>query len=636
MRYDVKKYLFLGLEKEREEFFKRAQEIGIIHFINLSPKGHGVPQDVQDTVTALKVLRGLPPVEQEETDNYLVADSIVAKILEKKQSIDKLSEEQRLNRLEIARVEAFGDFSKEHLDSLAQSTGRKAQFFFTREGYFEDHPLPEGLIYIATQNGLDYYFALNKQALQYPKTIEMQIPQPLGMLQNRQKEVNATLHKTERALKPYAKYNTFLHHALIEKMNVRNLHRANQDVKKEMEGAIFAVEGWVPITQTDKLQTLALSLDVHMEEIAIESQDKVPTYLENSGAGSMGEDLIKIYDTPSHKDKDPSLWVLFFFSLFFAFIVGDGGYGLIFLISALFVRYKYTLSNVGLRAWKIITTLALACVIWGLLTTSFFGITIAPDNSLRKFSLMQWLVEKKAAYLIKTHDWEWKEWIDKFPQLAQVTDPHQFVFHGVKDVHGNKVYELYNSFADNLMFELAIFIGLVHILISLLRYAGRNPVNIGWIIFIIGAYMYFPDYLGVNSMLHFVFGMPQSMSREGLYLMMGGMGLATALAVWRHKLLGLLEPTVVIQIFGDSMSYLRLYALGLAGTLLTATMLDLAAGANVLIGALIILFGHIVNMVLSIMGGTIHGLRLNFLEWYHYSFEGGGKPFDPLRKIKTD
>ena len=52
-------------------------------------------------------------------------------------------------------------------------------------------------------------------------------------------------------------------------------------------------------------------------------------------------------------------------------------------------------------------------------------------------------------------------------------------------------------------------------------------------------------------------------------------------------------------------------------------------------GDLVILIGHLINMSLSIMGGTIHGLRLNFLEWYQYSFEGGGRLFNPLRLRKV-
>ncbi len=118
--------------------------------------------------------------------------------------------------------------------------------------------------------------------------------------------------------------------------------------------------------------------------------------------------------------------------------------------------------------------------------------------------------------------------------------------------------------------------------------------------------------------------------------MIGGLILATALALIQHRLAGILEPMTVIQLFADAMSYLRLYALGLSGAMLISTMNDLAFSMNFVLGGIIIIFGHLVNIILAIMSGTIHGLRLNFLEWYHYSFEGGGKPFTPLSKLKVE
>lgn len=118
--------------------------------------------------------------------------------------------------------------------------------------------------------------------------------------------------------------------------------------------------------------------------------------------------------------------------------------------------------------------------------------------------------------------------------------------------------------------------------------------------------------------------------------MYGGAIIAVIIALFKHKWFGLLEATFVIQIFGDVLSYLRLYALGLSGSLLTSTMNEMAASAPLVLGIVILLCGHAVNLVLSIMGGVIHGLRLNFLEWYHYSFEGGGKMFNPLKKIDVE
>ncbi|MBI3900851.1 MAG: V-type ATP synthase subunit I, partial [Chlamydiia bacterium] len=92
----------------------------------------------------------------------------------------------------------------------------------------------------------------------------------------------------------------------------------------------------------------------------------------------------------------------------------------------------------------------------------------------------------------------------------------------------------------------------------------------------------------------------------------------------------------VIQVFADVMSYLRIYALSLAGMIMAATFNRIAASAPFFLGILVILAGHALNLVLALMGGVIHGLRLNFIEWYHYSFEGGGRKFNPLSLLKID
>ena len=85
-----------------------------------------------------------------------------------------------------------------------------------------------------------------------------------------------------------------------------------------------------------------------------------------------------------------------------------------------------------------------------------------------------------------------------------------------------------------------------------------------------------------------------------------------------------------VSVFADILSYLRLYALGLAGA--SSLAWSTASPTNFPLSSplILIVLSHGVNIVLSIVGGVIHGLRLNFLEWYHYSFEGGGKPFSPL------
>lgn len=639
MRYDVKKFLFIGIEGERDLFFKRAQEAGIIHFIDAKPAQLKViPPAVVKIAQAIKILRGLPVVEQEETDDYELSDAITDQIISLKSNLDALFEEERIVRLDMSRVEIFGDFSTAEIAEIEKQTGRHIQFYCAKRGYAETAVLADDVLYVGSDHGLDYFMGINKEPVQFPKMIEMLIERPYGQLKRRHQEIEKEIHVIETHLKGFAKYSAFLHHAFTHKLNKYHLEEAKDYVEFPLaEQGLFAVQGWVPLNKLKALNILVEEMKVHVEEIGLDGKDVVPTCLENTGAARIGEDLVHIYDTPSNADKDPSAWVLVFFALFFSMIIGDGGYGLVLLIIALYVRYKHSnLHGAKRRMLDLLTILGFSCLVWGALTTSFFGITFAPDNPVRKVSAMTWLVEKKTAYHIQHKDDVYQEWVKKYPGVKDVKDPKEFLMKTASiNKHGKLDYEAYNKFSDNIMMELALFVGVLHLIISMIRYLDRNVSHIGWIVFLIGAYLYVPFFLHATSLVNFVFGIDRDLAaHNGLYLVYGGIALAVIIALFRHKWFGLLEASNVIQIFGDVLSYLRLYALGLSGALLTATMNDLAGSVPFVFGIIILLFGHVVNITLGIMGGVIHGLRLNFLEWYHYSFEGGGKVYNPLRKVE--
>ncbi len=641
MRYDVKKFLFVGVERDKALFFQRAQEAGIIHFINPKPsQTKEASIEVQKVAQAIKVLRGLPVVEQDETHEFGIADAMVNKILDLKHSLNALAEEERIIRLEISRVAAFGDFSLEEIAKIEKEANRKIQFYCAKRGYAEHHSLPLELIYIDSDHGLDYFIAINKESKQYPKMVEMFIDRPHGALKNRYHEIEKEIHAKEHLLKSFAKYNTFLHHVLVRELNDHDLETAKKCIEFPIDKEnLFVVQGWVPVNKMNELYALVNEFNVFVEEVHPDPTDVIPTCLENYGVSRLGEDLVHIYDTPSNKDNDPSLWVLLFFALFFSMIIGDGGYGLVLLSIALYIRYKHSaIKGMKKRFLDLFTILGFSCVVWGVLTTSFFGITIAPDNPIRHVSAMSWLAEKKAAYHVGRKDEVYQEWLKKVPELKDVTNMEEFLVKASSiNNRGTISYDAYGKFSDNIMMELALLVGVIHIVFSMARYGNRNWANLGWIVFIIGAYLYTPSFLGAASIVNFAFGVdPQIAATVGLDMMYVGFGTAVVAAIIQHKWLGLLEASVLIQIFGDILSYLRLYALGLSGSLLTATTIDLAAGLPLVFGVILLVFGHIVNIVLGIMGGVIHGLRLNFLEWYHYSFEGGGKMFHPLKKQEIE
>jgi len=640
MREEVKKFLFLGLEADKEAFFKQAQEAGLIHFIDPHLNSRkDIPADIQQLLAAIKVLRGLPTAEQEE--NYqsleLNAKQTVKNILVLHEKNQQLIEELRVLHVEMSRIDVFGDFSLEEIQWIEKEGHRKIQFFSARPNLFETEPEPEGLIFIANENGLDYYMAINDHPMSYDRLFEMKIDQSLGDLKRRSRLAAEEQHQVERQLKTYAQYNDFLHHALIDELNVHHLYDTQTYIQEVMGGTLFGVEGWVPVNKLPELHQVTDPLDIVVEEIMIEPTDFAPTYLENEGAARLGEDLVQIYDTPSSSDTDPSLWVLGAFALFFAFIIGDAGYGLIYLAIALYLRYKNPqLKGTRKRVLDLFTILSVGCIIWGTLTTSFFGMKIEMDNPIRKVSLVQWLATKKLTYHIAYQDDIYKGIVESYPELKDLTDPQQFIAYipSAAPAKGNVVL---SRISDHIMFELALFIGIVHLMLSLLRYSRRNPSNLGWVALLLGAYLYFASYLKTPTILNYVMRIDLVKGGEvGLELMIGGLAFAWIASIVIHGWKGIFEVMAVIQVFADTLSYLRLYALGLAGAIIAATINEIAAGLPLLLGIFLIVFSHLVNIVLATMSGVIHGLRLNFLEWYHYSFEGGGKQFKPLKLLKME
>jgi V/A-type H+-transporting ATPase subunit I len=282
------------------------------------------------------------------------------------------------------------------------------------------------------------------------------------------------------------------------------------------------------------------------------------------------------------------------------------------------------------------TILSLGCIGWGILTTAFFGMSIDPSNPIRKLSIVQYLAEKKVAYEVMHNTVDYQGWLNKYPDLANIQNPLE-VLNYVPPQAKEQVAPLLDRINDGIMFELALFIGVVHLSLSLLRYARRNIPALGWVAFLVGGYLYVPFYLKAPSLLNYALGINLATGGTvGLELLAGGIIFAVIASVFKQGFTGIFEIMSVVQLFADVLSYLRLYALGLAGAIVATTINEAASGASPIIAFLLLFVSHSVNMALGTMSGVVHGLRLNFLEWYRYSFEGGGKEFQPLKLLKME
>jgi Archaeal/vacuolar-type H+-ATPase subunit I len=634
MRTDVEKMLFVGPLKREESFFRKAQKLGVIHFT-----GFGVPttpeasSEIDATWGAIKILRGQPVVDQKPL-NLEEARTLRDHVLSQEKKLEAviLEEKELKHRLDILRP--VGPFSSQELKHLSEALKLKVQLFGAKRNQLTPVESGFGPVVIGESEDLAYFLTFSPAEIVNPKWVELGWDESPQTLEHKLQNLRVKRKFLEDQLRMSASGQEALHHLFTTELNEHALSTAKNLSESRLSETLFSVMGWVPVTKTSQVKALGKDEDVLILPITQETDETPPTCLENEGLARVGEDLVHIYDTPSSGDKDPSLWVLFSFALFFAIIVGDAGYGSLYFLLALFLWWRYpALKGLKRRMLKLLTLLAGACMGWGILANSYFGIKLDIENPLRKLSLIQWMAEKKADYLLTTKNETFQEIIKKYPEVASATNGHEFLALA-KD---GDSYPILDKFADQLMLELALFIGVIHIISSLLRYARRNPPNIGWVLVIVGAYLYIPVHLGAVSIVHYVLGVPREMGAIwGKDLMIWGGWTVFVLAIIQHRWKGLLEAMNLIQILSDSLSYLRLYALGLAGGIMAATINDMVSKVPLVIGILVMIAAHGVNMMLGVMGGVIHGLRLNFLEWYHYSFEGGGKRFNPLKIFEKE
>ncbi len=635
----IKKYVFVGVQEDLDEFFEKAQQKGIIEFIPTQGKRAIEPSPaIQVLTNALKILRKQPVLKQsEKREESAIAIERAHKVLHLKTQIENLYEERRVATAELARVAPLGNFSMEEIHALEKSAKRKIQFFCmkcAKRDQLQDH---EELIYLGTDYDLDYFMTITPNGVVFPEMIEMRVEESAPDLRSRLANIDRNLHGAEHELKALADQIDFLHAVLTHELNEFNLAAAKKEVGFPLENSLFAIEAWVPENKVASLFSILQGLAVHCEMVMIEEGDRIPTYMENKGLARIGEDLVNVYDIPSPNDKDPSLWVLFAFAIFFAMIIADAGYGLLFLGLGLYLHWKFPqLKGAGKRFVKLVLILATSCIIWGALSTSYFGFEILPENPLSKLSLVGYLVERKADFHVAHQDEVFQEWVRAYPSLASAKTGVEFI--DGASIHEGKhtTYPILNAFRGSILMELSLLAGLIHVALSLLRYATRNWAAIGWVIFMVGGYLFFPSLLHATSFLNFLGLVTKTTAAQiGLQMIYVGMPLAVVLALIQKRWKGLHEVMNIITLFGDVLSYLRLYALALAATIMAETFNKFGAEIGLVFGAVAILAGHSVNIVLGTMSGVIHGLRLNYIEWYHYSFEGGGRLFRPLQKLKA-
>ena len=215
-----------------------------------------------------------------------------------------------------------------------------------------------------------------------------------------------------------------------------------------------------------------------------------------------------------------------------------------------------------------------------------------------------------------------------------------------------------NPDTTKFMMQLSVLIGMVHICLSLILRGLRaakdekdfiSPlINLSWIGGIWSFFFWYAFDKGGSTV--FNAADPAAISANGLLSLEIFAGILVVLYAIQAKTFNPFKMLYAsffglyngVQFFSDILSYIRLFALGLSGALLAQTFNNLAGqvldfgAVGYVFAPIIAIFGHLLNIALCLMGGVIHGLRLNFLEWYRWCFDGSGRKFVPFKNLTTN
>ena len=346
--------------------------------------------------------------------------------------------------------------------------------------------------------------------------------------------------------------------------------------------ALAYLQGYVPESRLDQVRTAARrnGWAIRYQDVA-DTDDKVPTKLVLPKPFRIAQVVLDVVGIlPGYHEIDVSISLLVFLSLFAGLLVGDAGYGLLFLLGCGYGLWRLQQKGNGderaALPLRLGVVMSICILVWGALSGTWFGLP----------------------------------------------------WGGLDCLQGDKGQ-------DNIKL-LCFFIGAVHL--SLARLWRTSVVhswrarfgNIGWALFL------WANYFSVKALL--IDGSFENFTVPSYMYMVGGVLILTCAVNWRELGDVFYAPFNFINSLSDILSYIRLYAVGLSTLYIADAFNQMGAGlwkmnlAFIPVGLLIILFGHVLNVALASMSVLVHGIRLNTQEFSgHIGIEWAGRPYRPFK-----
>lgn len=602
------KYSFILLSEQTEGFLNSLQELGVVDISrSLKPIDEQSSGMLAEADRAKKALSILAACKAESEKDFKFDGCPVDAVLKTQDRIADIAAEIAAAKKEIAVRQPWGSFRSEDIHKL-ESQGLKLRFYSCMKKKFdpswaEIQPLEvisetESKVFFVTVSPAQEEYSFPLEAVPAPEGSVNEEEEKLALLQSK-------LEKEQQLLANLKSCSDEIRKAYNDSLSRLDLYFAEAATEKAVDNYLTVLTGFAPTSDDKRLCASFDSMDIYYSHEAATKEDNPPVKLKNNWFAKNFEVLTGMYGVPAYDEFDPTPVLGPFFMLFFAMCMGDAGYGILLMLIALVLRLKMKDSSLG-KMHRLIAFLGGMTFVVGIFLGTFFGMSI-----LEASWAPAWLKG------LCIDGW--------FPDAKIAGFPVQMV--------------------------LAVAIGVLHICLAMIiktinftkRFGFKKTVATwGWTTLIVGG-------LVVVSL-----GMTEVLSAEAFKWTIIALAVVSGLAIYvfntpgRNPLLnigsGLWDTyNMVTGLLGDVLSYIRLYALGLAGGMLgnafniMGTMiLDIPVpGVNWVFCIIILIFGHVLNLAMSCLGAFVHPLRLTFVEYFKNSgYEGSGAKYNPLTKKK--
>ena len=424
-------------------------------------------------------------------------------------------------------------------------------------------------------------------------------PKGLSQLQEEIKHCDLQLSSCEAVLREAAGHLNSYAAQLLKTQNDAEYSSADRSLA--YQSGLVWITGYIPDAEKEAFINAAKEHNwAWLINDVQQGDENVPTKIRYNKLTALIKPVFDILGTvPGYAEYDISFWFLAFFTLFFAMIIGDAGYGLLFLIGTVAVHIKSKhVTNVTLLFYL----LSGATVVWGALTGTWFGLEGAMNIPLLKSLVI--------------------------PSFANYPE----------------YFGLSATTTQNSVMKFCFSIGVIQLALACVMNIKRKICrhnlswlsDLGWLLSISALYL---------MVLYLVIGQNIQLGIVGavvglgflLVVLFGGMEPGKTFGQGLKAGLGNTFTAFLdtISAFGNVMSYIRLFAVGMASLAIAQSFNNMASGfhgALVIVGAIIMIIGHVLNIVMGFLSVVVHGVRLNLLEFSgQLGMEWSGTAYNPFR-----